>query len=169
VAVSEAPIWQWIAIWRAAGWSLLLAFLVYAPVRAFSLDKRVDPGRRIFALVFSAQVWFVILLASYRSGGDQWDNPRYRAAFAALQIALAAWAWVDQRSVVQPLQRPDPWLRRLLWLVGSLLLWFIPWYLNRYVGFPWLARDLFKTLGLGLATAILLGLVDWVRQANSDR
>ena len=91
-----------------------------------------------------------MLIASYRGGGDQWDNPRYREAFAGLQVALAAWAWVAQRS------RPDPWLRRALVAAGPILLWFLPWYLRRYVYLPWPVEDLFKTLGLGLASAVLL-------------
>lgn len=152
VAVSSASIWQWIAIWRAAGWSVLLALLVYAPVRAWT-------RRSLLAFILSLQMWGIVLLASFRSGGDQWDNPRYRAAFAALQIGLVAWAWIDQH------RKPDPWLRRLLWGVGSVLVWFIPWYLNRYSGLPWLARDLIKTLGLGLATTVLVWIADWARSS----
>ncbi len=35
IAGSEAPIWRFVAVWRSLGWTLLLAFLVYAPFHAF--------------------------------------------------------------------------------------------------------------------------------------
>ena len=150
IAESLAPIWQWIAIWRATGWTLLLAFLLYAPLLAFR-----PPGRDRVAKAFVLAVWIVILTTSLRAGADQWDNPRYRASFAALQVALAAWAWFEQRRV------GDPWLRRTLLLAVSLVAWFIPWYLRRYAPMTWPVTDLFKTIGLGILTGALLCLWDW--------
>ncbi|MEA3349879.1 MAG: hypothetical protein U9Q82_04585 [Chloroflexota bacterium] len=152
-AVIANGIWIWrsIAIWRSLGWTLLLPFLIYAPMR--SLQKR---GPRS-VLGISTVVWAVILAASFRSGGDQWDNPRYRAAFACLQIALVAWVWVEQQ------RDPDPWLRRMLVGAGFVLAWFVPWYLRRYTPLTWPVIDVFKTFGLGIASAILYWLWDWAR------
>jgi hypothetical protein len=144
-------LWRLIAIWRAAGWTLLLPFFVYAPIRAWRSRKAS------LALGVSGVVWLVLIVASLRSGGDQWDNPRYRAAFACLQIALAAWVWVEQQ------RKPDAWLRRMLIGAGFVLVWFVPWYLRRYTPLSWTVVDVFKTLGLGLANAILYFVWDWAR------
>jgi len=102
------------------------------------------------------------LLASYRRGGDQWDNPRYRVMFASPQIALAAWA------MLAPRRTHDPWLRRVLVGLGLILLWFMPWYLRRYTPLDWPVSDLFKTLGLGLISASLYWLWDWVGEKRTN-
>jgi hypothetical protein len=151
VAHSQAPIWTAILIWRAVGWTALLALLLYAPLRA--LQRPRDRFAGALALV----VWLGIVLAAVRGGGDQWDNPRYRATFIGLQAALAAWAWTAQ------LARPDPWLRRALGALAWVLAWFLPWYLRRYTGFAWPVIDLFKTIGLGVACAALFWIWDVVR------
>jgi hypothetical protein len=148
-----APIWRLIAIWRSAGWTVLLAFLLYAPLR--SLRKGYGLERAL-----SLSVWLVILAASFRGGGDAWDNPRYRVAFAGLQLALAAWVWAEQR------RQPDPNLRRVLVGVGLVLLWFVPWYLRRYVHLDWPISDVFRTLGLGMASAALFWIWDWAGRAK---
>lgn len=153
----SAAIWQGIAIWRAAGWTLLLAFLVYTPVLAI---KEV-PERR-FVMGLSLVVWLGILIASFRGGGDQWDNPRYRVAFASLQLALGAWVWSRGR------RKADPWLRRALIGAGIILGWFLPWYLRRYTTFFWPVVDLFKTVGLGVFSAVLFFLWDWARTMDKD-
>src|SRR3972149_6048664 len=149
------PIWRAIAVWRALGWTLLLVLLFAAPLRAWR-DRNAPGAARGVGLV----VWLVVWLASARSGGDLWDNPRYRVAFAALQVSLAAWVWIEQR------RQPDPWFKRLA--VGLLLVlaWFVPWYLRRYTAFSWPVVDLFKTVGLGLASAVLFALWDWARKAR---
>jgi hypothetical protein len=149
-------LWRGIAIWRALGWTVLLPFLVYAPLRA------LRKPRQWFVLVSSLAIWIVIFASSYRSGGDLWDNPRYRVAFASLQIALAAWVWVEQRRT------PDPWLRRVLLGIGFVLLWFIPWYLRRYTPIDWPVVDVFKTIGLGVANAILYWIWDWARSGSTQ-
>jgi hypothetical protein len=99
-----------------------------------------------------------ILVASFRAGADMWDNPRYRATFAGLQVSLAAWAWVEHR------QMRDPWLRRAILSITAILAWFLPWYLRRYTGMEWPVVEFFSTLGLGLASAFLLTLWDWTRE-----
>lgn len=144
-------LWRGIAIWRALGWTLVLPFLVYTPLRA------LRKPRQWFVIGASVAVWVVILASSYRSGGDMWDNPRYRVAFACLQTAVVAWVLIEQH------RSPDPWLRRVLIGAGFVLLWFVPWYLRRYTPIEWPVIDVFKTIGLGLANAVLYWIWDWAR------
>ena len=150
IDITGVAIWRVIAIWRALGWVLILPLLLYAPLRAWS--KRGDGFSRGLSLI----VWIGILVASYRGGGDMWDNPRYRATFVGLQVALAAWVWAEQRRV------SDPWLRRVLVGMALILVWFIPWYLERYIHLPWPVEDPFMVLGLGIATAVVYWVWDWV-------
>jgi hypothetical protein len=156
VDVTAAAIWRGINIWRSLGWTVLLALLLYAPLLAWRRkgDTRLARGLCIV-------VWIVILAASYRSGADLWDNPRYRAMFAGPAIALAAWAWVQYRLTA------DPWLRRALVGIGLVMAWFLPWYLMRYVYLPWPITDEIKVLGLGIATALLYWLWDWAGAQKS--
>ena len=150
-------LWRLIAIWRALGWTLLLPLLIYAPLRA------LRKPRQWLILGISGAVWLVIFSVSFRSGGDQWDNPRYRVAFACLQIAMAAWVWVDQQ------RSPDPWLRRMLVCAGLVMLWFLPWYLRRYTPLEWPVVEVFKVFGLGLSSSVLYIMWDWARPGNADQ
>jgi hypothetical protein len=154
---SSIPLWRGIAIWRSLGWTAVLILLVFATLRAWG-----RPGRGSLASGLALVVWGGILLASLRSGGDLWDNPRYRTAFTGLQAALVAWAWLEQQ------RSPNPWLRRVAVGAGLILAWFLPWYLRRYTPISWDVVDLFKTIGLGLASAFLFGLWDWVRGERSS-
>lgn len=152
---NAALIWRGIAIWRAVGWTLLLPLLIVAPLAAIA---RKD--RRAIKLVLSLLVWWGILLASFRSGGDLWDNPRYRVTFLAPQVAVAAWVLTEQW------RQPNPWLRRIVISFLFILGWFLPWYLARYTGLDWPEVGVFKTLGLGLASAVLYILWEWSREAS---
>jgi len=144
-----AAIWQGIAIWRSLGWALLLPFMIVAPFVAW---RRY--GWRSSAMGLSILVWVGILIASFRGGGDAWDNPRYRVTWIGLQAALAAWVWVTQR------RDGSPWLRRVLVTVGLIFLWFVPWYLGRMTAFDWPIKDVFLTFGFGLASALVYWMVD---------
>jgi len=150
--------WRIIAIWRAVGWTFMLVLLLYAPIRA---ARRIRKEHIAFGI--SLIVWLVVLVAAYRGGGDQWDNPRYRVSFIILQASLAGWVWVKQRH------NPDPWFKRILIGLGLVFAWFIPWYLRRYSdNFTWHVIDLFKTLGLGIVTAVLYFVYDWLRKYNNN-
>ena len=149
------PIWKGIAIFRSIGWAFLLPILIYAPFRAVALAKKDK-----FPVLMSIAVWATIIVSSLRGGGDQWDNPRYRLSLLCLQAALAGWVLVANKA------KPDPWLRRVVIAIGAVLLWFIPWYLRRYFHFSWPVVDVFKTLGLGVVTTILLWIYDWVRESR---
>ena len=153
VVTSEAPIWQYIAIWRSAGWMVVLAFLGYGLVRSF---RSTASWTRLLAVC----AWATLLAASYRGGGDQWDNPRYRATFLGLQIGLAALVWAEQRAT------RDPWFGRLLVALAWVVAWFVPYYLQRQYHIGWPITDLFKTFGMGLACSVLFFLWDWARQGS---
>jgi hypothetical protein len=158
VISSGIPIWKGIAIWRALGWTFLLGFLIYAPVLALR-----DVRKHRLVLVLSLIVWLIILIASFRGGADEWDNPRYRAAFLGIQVLLAAWVLVEYW------QKRDPWLIRVLIAFGIVMAWFVPWYLRRYTALIWPVEDLFKTVGLGIVCAALFIIWDVVRvQKNND-
>jgi hypothetical protein len=148
---SHAPIWPRIVLWRSVGWTILLGFLLYAPFLAFR-KKEISTFTRVFCLI----VWLGIFIAAFRGGGDMWDNPRYRTTFAGLQIALAAWAWVEHRRV------SDPWFRRALLSLGVVMIWFLPWYLRRYFGYNWPVSSLTLTLILGTCSAIFIIFLDWL-------
>ncbi|MCW5875574.1 MAG: hypothetical protein KIS85_01710 [Anaerolineales bacterium] len=151
IVAGGPPVWVAIGVWRALGWTALLALLLYA-IYMVLRDRQWTrlPGALLLV------VWGANIVTSYRGGGDMWDNPRYRSAFAALQISLAAWAWVRSR------ERGDPWLRRAfvsaLWVIA----WFIPWYLRRYTAFEWPIVDLHQVVGLGLVSAALYIIWDWL-------
>jgi hypothetical protein len=160
ISTSTAPAWTAIAIWRALGWTVLLPLLVYAPLRLLRPGEGPNRGLARGLVVI---VWLVILITSYRSGGDLWDNARYRAAFAAPQVALAAW------TVAAALRRPDPWMHRVLVTIALVIGWFIPWYLRRSTAFVWPVEDVFKTLALGLASGVLYSLYDWARSSSERK
>ncbi len=152
VVGSQAPIWPWITVVRSIGWTLLLVLLVYSPFLAFRRNAN-QPLARVLSLI----VWIGILIASFRGGGDMWDNPRYRTAFLGIQVSLAAWTWFQHKRVA------DPWLRRFVLGFAAVFTWFIPWYMRRYFGLNWPVSDLFKTIAAGLVSAVLLILWDWAR------
>jgi hypothetical protein len=162
VAPSLSPIWPWITTLRAIGWTMMLILLIYAPILALSKEIRNSIQKQAFTLTLILIVWIGILVASYRGGGDLWDNPRYRSIFAGLQSALVAWTWVMHR------RHSTPWLRRILFGVAAFTFWLLPWYFRRYTAFTWPIEDILITLGLGLSTACLLIFLDWIRE-RSDR
>jgi hypothetical protein len=74
-------------------------------------------------------VWTWILLTALRGGGDQWDNPRYRAIMFLWQALLAGYAlvrWHETKS---------PWLLRIVGMEVIFLFVFSQWYDNRYYHF----------------------------------
>lgn len=139
------PFWKGIAIWRSTGWTLMLPFLLVTP---FVLWGRKEE-RRLGIGIFGA-VWLAILIASFRSGGDLWDNPRYRIVFISLQAVLVAWVWYAQR------ESKNPWLWRTVLGLGIILVWFVPWYLGRNEVIIWPVSDVFMTIGLGLISVIII-------------
>jgi hypothetical protein len=144
-----AWLWRIVAVVRALGWTLTLAMLLYASLLAVlqGFWKKL-PG---LLLAFN---WVVVVLASYRGGGDLWDNPRYRSTFAVMQMALIAWAWLRQQ------ESRDPWLRRALVSTGIAILWFLPWYFRRYTVITWSIVNLPDVFGLIFSSIIMYLIAD---------
>jgi 4-amino-4-deoxy-L-arabinose transferase-like glycosyltransferase len=143
--ISGAALWQVIAIVRALGWFLLLPPLIYGTLAAFQAEKH-----RSTLLLLALVAWATIVLASYRAGGDLWDNPRYRASFIVVQALLAGWAWVTARS------RSSPWLRRWFIALSGSNVVFLHWYVGRYFGTPRLPLAVTLLAAIGFATLYLV-------------
>jgi len=149
------PIWKGIAIWRAIGWTLMLPFLMVAPFVLWNVKEKRRLATGLFLIV-----WMGILIAALRSGGDLWDNPRYRVVFISFQAVLVAWVWIVQRA------GNNPWLKRVIIGLGIILLWFIPWYMGRSGWLNWPIENVFVTLAFGLISVFIvnLGLYFWGRR-----
>ncbi len=112
-----------IAIFRALGWYLLVPLLISGFILVWKILPKSD--RRILLFFFlTTLVWTFI--SSARAGGDQWDNPRYRAIFLVWMAFLGGWSWI------KTLEKRSPWLWRLLLLEFIYIGFFIQWYLSRY-------------------------------------
>ena len=143
------PIMQVIGILRAAGWYALIPLLIYSTLTVWKAPAGRD-RRTLVLLVIASWVWVVI--SSMRAGGDQWDNPRYRAIFLPWLALVAGWAWTWARA-----QR-DPWLWRCTAVVGIFVLVFSEWYLSRMVHF--FPRPSFGAMALsitGLTFVVVVG------------
>jgi len=139
---STTPIWRVIGILRAAGWYALLPVLVFAVIAAL---RELGSGEGRAWLWLAAISWGWVLFAALRGGGDQWDNPRYRAILFLWQALTAGYAWVRWRST------RSPWFGRILLMEGAFLLVFAQWYASRYL--KWGGR-----LSFGWMVALILGL-----------
>jgi len=118
--------WKVIAILRAVGWYALLPVLGVSFVAA--AGQPTAAKRNIFLwLAFAAWGW--MLFAALRGGGDQWDNPRYRAILFLWQAILAGNVWVWQRET------KNAWLPRIVLMEIIFLTFFGQWYANRYYHF----------------------------------
>ncbi|MEW6400353.1 MAG: hypothetical protein AB1649_01065 [Chloroflexota bacterium] len=116
-------IWRVIAILRGLGWWTLLPVLVFSLVAA--AGSSADKNRKLWIWI-AASSWTWILFAALRGGGDQWDNPRYRAILLLWQALAAAYAWATWRET------KNPWFTRILLMEGVLLAFFGEWYADRY-------------------------------------
>jgi hypothetical protein len=152
IGKGDSFFWRVIGVWRALGWSVLLALLIYALYQI--IKKRV--WFRPVGMLFWGNM-MVMLVAAYRAGGDMWDNPRYRAGFAAFQLVLATWGLKQQRK------QQDPWLRRIIVLVLIQIFWLMMWYLPRYVAVPWQVGKALDMVGLGFVVSGLYLLWEWVQ------
>jgi hypothetical protein len=144
--------WRIIGILRAIGWYALLPLLVLSNFAVYSFK---DPKERWIGLWVCLLVWGWILLAALRGGGDQWDNPRYRAILFLWQAILAAsaWRWSSHGR--------NPWLLRAAVMEGLFLIVFGQWYVSRYMQMGW--RMEFGTMvGVILACWALIGIGGWL-------
>ena len=124
------PVWQVIAIARAAGWYAFLPLLVLGLAFASRWKGAAQP-RAIISMTWISWGW--IILAALRGGADQWDNPRYRAILFIWQAVVATHVWLWWR------ESRSPWLVRAFAMELALVLVFGQWYLSRYlhVGPQW--------------------------------
>lgn len=149
IAEPTLPLWKVINIARAAGWYMLAPLLVYAIFTLFKVKDKKE--RQVWAWMAAFSILWIII-ASARAGGDQWDNPRYRANMLPWLVLTASWA------IRQAIVRRDAWLPRLLLVEAVFLGFFTNWYFSRY--FLLWRRMLFwemVTWITGLSALILLG------------
>ncbi len=116
-----------ISILRALGWYIMIPLLAYGLVAAIKTPD-MRQKRLLLWLALATIAWLVI--SAIRAGGDQWDNPRYRAIFLVWQALLAGYALVFRK------ERRDPWLWRFLAVEVVFLAFFTEWYISRYSSIP---------------------------------
>jgi hypothetical protein len=145
--------WRVIAILRALSWWMLLPVLIFSIVAATA--QRSSPNGKLWIWI-TVFTWTWVLFAALRGGGDQWDNPRYRAIVSLWQALLAAYTWVSWR------ESRNPWLTRILLMEGVLLVFFGEWYADRYF-------QIGGKMSFGPMVAVIVGLwlvilaVGWIR------
>jgi hypothetical protein len=155
-----SQLWQGIAIWRAVGWTVLLTLLVFATLMVIRTKHVLKPAGMLMW-----GNWLVILVASFRAGGDLWDNPRYRAGFVVFQIALVVWALFQHQA------RPSPLLRRIVIMVALMEVVLTFWYAARYTDSAILAGRVETRILIGLTLGGLYWLLDlwWERRVQNRR
>lgn len=152
--------WRITGIVRAVGWYLFWPLLLYAVVAAWKDDR---PHERRLWLWITLIVWMWIILTALRGGGDQWDNPRYRAILLTWQALVSGYAWSRFRL------RKDSWLARIWLIEGIFLAFFTQWYLSRYyhlggqIPFGWMVA-----LIIGGSLIVLVGGEWWDRRQRSN-
>ncbi|MFT3892191.1 MAG: hypothetical protein QM730_11200 [Anaerolineales bacterium] len=117
-------IWKVIYILRGLGWYALFPMLILS----FIAGSR--PGfetKRPLWMWISLLAWTWILIASLRGGGDDWDNPRYRALLFVWQALMGGYVWVWWRET------RNAWFTRVLTCEVVFLLIFTQWYGSRYL------------------------------------
>ena len=145
--------WRVIGIGRALGWYLLWPLLLYAFIATWKND---NPRERRLWLWITVISWLWIILTALRGGGDQWDNPRYRAILLLWQALASGYAWACFRL------KTDSWLVRIWLIEGIFLAFFTQWYLSRYhhiggqIPFGWLVG-----LIIGSSLIVLIGGAWW--------
>ncbi len=148
------PIWQGIAIWRSLGWTILLFLLLLSTIKMIQEKKLIH-----LAGIFTIINWVWIIFSSYRSGGDMWDNPRYRVYLSGIQVLLAAWFAAGLKG------KKNPWVRRGGIAVLLTVIMFMLWYINRKLyDFGWAFMELWVHT---LITLSLTGLYIVGDLANS--
>ena len=148
--------WRVIGILRAVGWYALLPLLIL-PVVAAAGDRSRRTRKLWMWITVSAWMW--ILLTALRGGGDQWDNPRYRAILFLWQAILAGYSLAWWRET------KTPWPGRVITMEVVFLFFFSLWYAYRYYHVGWsLAFGTMVAIILGFWVVILLGGWMWDRR-----
>jgi hypothetical protein len=153
IADPAIPIWHVIAIFRAVGWYAIAPLILYAIFTVWKAQPLEDRK----TLIWTAMVLLIwILVASFRAGGDQWDNPRYRTIFLPWMALLAGWA------ISYAIQVRDVWLPRWLAVEVIFLGFFTSWYLSRYhdIGDRLPFNQMLMWI-IGLSLLVLVGGIAW--------
>jgi hypothetical protein len=133
-----AWIMRLVGFFRGVGWYALAPLMVYAVVAIFRSRSEPRRGQLTWLVIF---LWVWVAFTALIAGGDQWDNPRYRAFLLPWMVLLAAWAW--QWALAQR----DRWLGRWLAVEAFFVFSFAEWYITRYT---------LKFLHLGIREMIIL-------------
>ncbi len=161
-ALFDPAPWPWLAVnvLRAAGWYVLLPFL-FASIFAILKMPAGNDRRAWICLWFVTWIW--ILLSSFRAGGDQWDNPRYRAWFLILEALLSVQAYAWWRKT------HNPWMVRLLAVEGIFLLFFSIWYSSRYGNWANQPLHVFVIIAATVVAGGLILLAGWLQDYRRKR
>jgi len=152
--------WRITGIARALGWYLFWPLLLYAFIAAW---KNEGIRERRLWLWITLISWMWIILTALRGGGDQWDNPRYRAILLPWQALASGYALACFRS------RSDSWLVRIFLIESVFLAFFTQWYLSRYfhiggqIPFGWMVG-----LIIGSSLVVLVGGEWWDRRQRRN-
>jgi 4-amino-4-deoxy-L-arabinose transferase-like glycosyltransferase len=162
-AIFDVTAWPWqaIGILRALGWYALLPFLIISLIAIWKIPVKNERTAWFWLWLLT---WIWIIISALRAGGDQWDNPRYRAILLLCQAALASKAWMWWRA------SKNPWPVRILIVEGVFLAFFTEWYASRYIGY--IAKLPFATMlaVIGITSGfILAGGWVWDRRQASRR
>lgn len=118
------PFWVTIAILRSLAWYAALPLLFFGVFASWRADKKEQK----WLLVMLFTIFFLwVVVASARSGGDQWDNPRYRYILLPFMSLILGWAIEHYRLT------RSPWLWCWVAVIGVFLLFFTNYYANRYI------------------------------------
>ncbi len=153
-AISSPAVWPMraLGILRGIGWYALLPLLLYG---IYPIWKMTDKRERLAWLWLWAVVWVWILISAARGGGDQWDNPRYRAILLVFEAVLA----VQVVSIQQ--NSHERWLGRLLAIEGVFIICFAAWTWTRKDVNPYLL-PLNQAVALFMGGSLLILLSDWL-------
>ena len=155
-AIIDPGVWplRILGILRALGWYALIPLLLYS---LLSIWKMTDKSQRLAWLWLWLATWVWIVIASARAGGDQWDNPRYRAILLLFQAALAVHALIWQRAT------HDRWLARILAVEGVFLVLFGYWYFARKTALQLKIFNIFEVIGAIVIFSAVILVFSWLR------
>ena len=154
--------WKVAGIFRAAGWYILVPFLLYA---IFSTLRVKDKKERPLMIINAVFVVAWLFISSLRAGGDQIDNPRYRTIFLPWLAFMAAW------GIDFALKLRDWWLVRWLAVEVVFLGFFTQWYYSRYSGDAIRRYPFWKTVTyIAACSAVILGsgIIHDIRNRKSE-
>lgn len=156
------PVWMGLSIWRGLGWYIAIPFLIYGAVTLWRAKPRTDKWLMLFLLV-AILLWTVV--SSARAGGDQWDNPRYRAVFLPLLSILVGWLAVYSE------ERHGTWLKRIFLVVFVDVALFTLWYMPRrgVWGIPMsFVSIVFTVIVVSIVSVLGFGLYDFLNRSKKQ-